>query len=347
MNYKKIISVCTMSLFSFTSLFAQKEVAFVQNEKEQKIDVMIDGKFFTAYLYGNKIDKPVLFPLVTASGTIVTRGFPLETRANERTDHPHHIGMWFNYGDVNGLDFWNNSDAIKAEEKSKYGSIRHQKIVALKPGKQKGTLEVSSNWVDINGKILIKETTILRFSGDANSRRVDRITTLTAQQEKVSFKDNKEGILGIRVTRELEMPSQKAEIFTDAQGLATKVAVLNNARVTGNFLSSKGITGNEVWGTRGNWCMIYGQKEGKDIAISIIDHPNNPGYPTYWHARGYGLFAANTLGQDVLSGGKEKLDFSLDAGKSVTFKYRVLVTDGNTPSKETLNKAAESFAKKS
>ncbi|MFV8328235.1 PmoA family protein [Flavobacterium sp. ZS1P14] len=346
MNYIKHISICAVSLFSFTNLFAQKPVAFVQNEKEQKIDVMIEGKFFTSYLYSNTIDKPVLFPLVTVSGTTVTRGFPLATRANERTDHPHHIGMWFNYGDVNGLDFWNNSDAIKTADKPKYGSIRHQKIVAVKSGPQKGELKVNSNWVDNNGKIVLKETTVLVFSGDDNSRTIDRTTTLTAQEEKVTFKDNKEGVLGIRVARELEMPSEKAEIFTDAQGLATTVAVLNNEGVTGNFLSSKGITGNEVWGTRDNWCMMYGQKNGEDIAISIIDHPNNPGYPTYWHARGYGLFAANTLGQEVLSGGKEKLNFSLDAGNSVTFKYRVMITNGNIPSKETLNKEAVSFAKK-
>jgi hypothetical protein len=346
MNYIKHISIFALSLFSFINLFAQKQVAFVQNEKEQKIDVMIEGKFFTSYRYSNTIDKPVLFPLVTVSGTTVTRGFPLATRANERTDHPHHIGMWFNYGDVNGLDFWNNSDAIKTEDKPKYGSIQHQKIVSVKSGPQKGELKVSSNWVDNNGKIVLKETTILVFSGDDNSRTIDRTTTLTAQEEKVTFKDNKEGLLGIRVARELEMPSKKAEIFTDAQGLATTVAVLNNEGVTGDFISSKGITGNEVWGTRGNWCMMYGQKNGEDIAISIIDHPDNPGYPTYWHARGYGLFAANTLGQEVLSGGKEKLNLSLDAGNSVTFKYRVMITNGNIPSKETLNREATSFAKK-
>lgn len=346
MNFIKYISICTLCLFSYTHVSAQKQVAFVQNEKEQKIDVLIDGQFFTAYLYGTKIDKPVLFPLVSVSGITVTRGYPLATRANERTDHPHHIGMWFNYGDVNGLDFWNNSDAIKKEDKPKYGSIRHQKIVAIKPGPYKGELEVSSNWVDINGKILLKETTLLVFSGDNNNRTIDRTTTLTAQNEKVTFKDNKEGVLGIRVTRELEMPSQKPEIFTDAQGIATKVAVLNNEGITGNFLSSEGITGNEVWGTRGNWCMMFGQKNGKDIAISIIDHPKNPGYPTYWHARGYGLFAANTLGQEILSAGKEKLNLSLEPGASVTFKYRVMVTDGSIPSKETLNKQAESFAKK-
>lgn len=76
---------------------------------------MIGGKLFTSYTYNNTIDKPVLYPLLTASGKIVTRGFPVAPRPFERTDHPHHIGLWFNYGDVNGLDFWNNSYAIKQE----------------------------------------------------------------------------------------------------------------------------------------------------------------------------------------------------------------------------------------
>ena len=205
---------------------------------------------------------------------------------------------------------------------------------------------VTSNWVDISGKILLSEFTTLTFSGDENSRTIDRATTLTAQQEKVSFKDNKEGFMGIRVARELEIPSQKAEIFTDANGVATKVAVLNNEGVTGTFLSSKGIVGNDVWGTRGNWCMMYGKKNSELVSIAIIDHPTNPGYPTYWHARGYGLFAANPLGQEPLSGGKEKLNFALEAGKSVTFKYSVVITNGITPSAEFLDKAAMSFSKK-
>lgn len=342
---KSIFLWCCMFFF-FSNAFSQQQVKFVQKENETKVEVLVGGKFFTAYIYDPKIDKPVLFPLQTASGVTVTRGFPLAPRANERTDHPHHIGMWLNYGDVNGLDFWNNSDAIATVDKPKYGSIRHQKILSVKDGAKKGVLVVTSNWVDISGKILIKELTTLTFSGDDNSRTIDRATTLTAQQEKVSFKDNKEGFMGIRVARELEIPSQKAEIFTDANGVATKVAVLNNEGVTGTFLSSKGIVGNDVWGTRGTWCMMYGKKNGELVSIAIIDHPTNPGYPTYWHARGYGLFAANSLGQEPLSGGKEKLNFALEAGKSVTFKYSVVITNGSTPSAELLDKAAISFSKK-
>lgn len=326
-------------------VFAQKEVKFLQKENEQRIDILIDGKLFTSYLYSNNIDKPVLFPLQTASSITVTRGFPLNTRPNERTDHPHHIGMWLNYGDVNGLDFWNNSYAIKEADKPKYGSIRHQKIIKAENGMNQGALVVSSDWIDNKGSVLVKEETTLIFRGDANSRTIDRISTLTAQKEKVTFKDNKEGMLGIRVCRELEIPSDKPEIFTDAQGVPTKVPALNNEGVTGTFLTSEGKTGNEAWGTRGKWCMMYGKKNGEPVSIVIVDHPGNPGYPTYWHARGYGLFAANPLGQEALSGGKEKLNFSLEAGKSVTFRYKVIINNGTTPTAEKLNKAAEAFSK--
>ncbi len=325
--------------------YSQQDVKFVRADKDKKVDVMIGGKFFTSYLYTDAIDKPVLFPLHTASGVTVSRGFPLNPRANERTDHPHHIGIWFNYGDVNGLDFWNNSYAIKPEDKPKYGSIRHQKIIKAEGGKTKGTLVVETNWVDHQNNVLLKETTTFVFSGNATDRIVDRTTTLTAQNSKVTFADNKEGVLGIRVARELEIPSDKPEIFTDAKGIPTKVAVLNNDGVTGNFLTSEGKTGNDVWGTRGKWCMMYGEKDKQPVAVTIIDHPSNPGYPTYWHARGYGLFAANTLGQAAFSGGKENLNFAMAPKQSVTFKYKVVISDGTIPTPDVLNKTAAAFAK--
>jgi hypothetical protein len=345
---KLTCNVVTIALFQslfLLNIYGQEAVTFVIKDKEKKVDVIIGGKFFTSYIYTSNIEKPVLYPLETASGVLVTRGFPLNPRPNERTDHPHHIGMWFNYGDVSGLDFWNNSYAIPDSVKYKYGSIKHQQIVSVENGKASGKLVILANWVDIKGKVLLKEKTSFVFSGDASHRVIDRTTVITAQQEKVSLKDNKEGILGIRVTRELEIPADKPEIFTDAQGIPTKVAALNNEGVTGNYLTSEGKTGNDVWGTRGKWCLMYGKKSNQDVSIAIFDHPGNPGYPTYWHARGYGLFAANNLGQEALSNGKDKLNFSLEPGKSATFKYRIVITNGVTPTAAQLDKIAENFSK--
>jgi hypothetical protein len=141
----------------------------------------------------------------------------------------------------------------------------------------------------------------------------------------VALTDNKEGMLGLRVARQLEIPSKKPEVFTDAAGRATTVASMNNEGVNGDYLTSEGKTGDAAWGTRGRWCTLSAKIGEEPVTIAILDHPANPGYPTYWHARGYGLFAANPLGQKALSDGKDELNFSLDPGKSVTFRHRLLI----------------------
>jgi len=305
-------------------------VEVVPNEAARRVDVLVDGQPFTAYIYPTTLKKPVLYPLRTASGKAITRGFPLEPRPGERVDHPHHVGLWFNYGDVNGLDFWNNSDAIRPEDAPKMGTILHRAIRKVESGKGQGALEVTMEWVDHKGKVLLREDTRFVFHAMGDVRAVDRITTLTALDEPVRFRDNKEGVLGLRVARALEHPSTRPEIFTDASGRPTAVPVLDNTGVTGKYRSSEGKEGEAVWGTRGRWTMLSGVIEGEPVTVAILDHPQNVGFPTYWHARGYGLFAANPLGQKALSDGKEELNFQLAAGQSVTFRHRLLILTGPT-----------------
>ncbi len=306
------------------------EVRVVVNEAAQRVDVLVDGKPFTSYIWPDTIKKPVLYPLRTAAGTLVTRGYPLEPRPGERIDHPHHVGLWFNYGDVNKLDFWNNSEAIKPAEKNRYGTIHHRKIKRVKSGKGRGELEVEMEWVTPDGKAIVREETTFIFHAAQNQRAIDRITRLTALDTRVVFADNKEGVLGLRVARQLEQPSNQPEVFTDASGKATTVAKLDNTGVSGLYQSSEGKTGDAVWGTRGKWTMLTGKIEQEELTLAILDHPKNPGFPTYWHARGYGLFAANPLGQEVFSNGKEKLNFTLEPQQSTTFRHRILILTGKT-----------------
>jgi hypothetical protein len=313
---------------------ATSAVRVVANEAARRVDVFVGDQPFTSYIWPDTIKKPVLNPLRTAQGTIVTRGYPQEPRPGERVDHPHHVGLWFNYGDVNGLDFWNNSEAIKPADKAKYGSIRHIKIKRATSGKTRGELVVETEWLTADGKAILREETTFVFHAAANQRAIDRITKLTAMDEKVIFRDNKEGVIGIRVARQLEQPSDKPEVFTDASGKPTAVPKLDNTGVTGNYRSSEGKSGDAVWGTRGKWTMLSGKIEQENITLAILDHPQNPGYPTYWHARGYGLFAANPLGQSVFSNGKEKLNFTLEAKQSATFKYRVLILSGDAKAED-------------
>ena len=306
-----------------------ERVEVVARDADRRVDVLVGGRPFTSYIYPTTIKKPVLYPLRTGSGTVVTRGYPLDPRPAERVDHPHHVGLWFNYGDVNGLDFWNNSDAIKPEQAPKMGTVVHRQVRTTQSGNGQGALEVTAEWVTHDGKALLREDTRFVFHAGAGGRRaIDRITTLTALGAPVSFTDNKEGVLGIRVARGLEQPSKSPELFTDASGRPTAVPVLNNEGVVGNYRSSEGREGDAVWGTRGRWTMLTGVVDNEPVTLAILDHPRNVGFPTYWHARGYGLFAANPLGQKALSNGKDELNFRLDAGQSTTFRHRILILSG-------------------
>ncbi len=315
----------------------KNKIQLFDDESGQKVDVLVDGKLFTSYLYTDTLPvlkKPVLYPIVSANGLTITRGFPLDPRPGERTDHPHHIGLWLNYGNVNGLDFWNNSDAIPKEREKEMGIIRNKKILGMKNDGNKAELTVAADWMNYKGDVLLKEKTIYVFTATDNSRIIDRITTLTALDKPVLFEDNKEGMIGMRMARQLELPSNKPVVLSDSHGKKTKVAKMDDAGGTGDYLNSNGVTGGDVWGKRAKWCALSGTIDSKDVTVVIMDHPQNVGYPTYWHARGYGLFAANPLGQKIFSKGKEELNFTLKPHESVTFKYRIEILNGKADKKE-------------
>ncbi|MDP9322724.1 MAG: PmoA family protein, partial [Acidobacteriota bacterium] len=217
-----------------TAAQAQR-IQVVPNEAGRRVDVIVDGKPLTSYIWPTTLKKPTLFPVRSANGTVVTRGYPLEPRKGERVDHPHHVGIWLNHGNVNGLDFWNNSDAIKADQASKYGTIVHRRIVEAKGGKDRGNLVIEADWLKPDGTVLLKEHTEFVFRGDAGSRTIDRTTTLTALGERVVFQDDKEGTFGMRVARGLELPYDKAEVLIDESGHPTPKPVLDNTGVSGQY----------------------------------------------------------------------------------------------------------------
>jgi hypothetical protein len=295
---------------------------------ERRVDVLVDGKPFTSYVWPERVSKPILYPIRTARGTIVTRGFPLDPRPGERVDHTHQAGYWFTFGDVDGVDFWGNSEAIPEAERAKMGVIRQREVVAAHGGAGRGDLEVRADWVMPGGAAALEEDTRFSFRADARSRTIDRVTTLVAKG-KVTFRDTKEGMLGLRVARGLEQPADKPEVFADATGKPTPVPVLDNTGVTGVFTSSEGLKGDAVWGSRARWMALSGRVGDEDVVLLLLDHPKNPGYPTYWHARGYGLFAANPFGPRAFSNGKEaERPYSIAPGRPAVFRHRLAILPG-------------------
>lgn len=339
-----ITAICIAVAPCLLSAQSKNRVTVEADKTKQKVYINIDGKPFTEFIFTDTMEKPFLYPIYAPNGQTITRGFPWNPQPGDPVDHPHHIGLWFNYENVNGLDFWNNSYNIAPEKKKQYGWIRTTKIEKTASGST-GTLTYHADWTDQAKNVLMQETTTYVFSVINNNRVIDRTTQFTAVQD-VTMPDVKDGMLGLRVAHELELPVKQTKEYKDDKGNITKVPAVKDSSVTGNYITSAGKEGDAAWGTRGNWCMLYGKKGGDDISIVMIDHPQNPGYPTYWHARNYGLFAANPLGQKVFSEGKETLNFKLAKGEKSSFKYRVVIASGKEKlSTKSIDELVSGFSK--
>ncbi len=269
----------------------------------QSLQVEIDGKPFTEFYFaGPATTKPYLHPLRSASGIRITRLFPMEAVAGEPQDHLHHRGLWFSHGDVNGIDFWANESSYAAPKQTNLGRIVMKKIVSLQGGEKSGAAEIIFDWEGPAHKVLLTEDRTMTFYAGPAMRTIDFDIRLTAR-EAIKFGDTKEGSFAMRLRPE----------FDDKHG--------------GQVRNAEGGEGEKkIWGKRSNWVDYSAEVEGEKLSVAIFDHPQNPNHPTRWHARGYALFAANPFGLvDFEKGTTEKGGLTVDAGKDIHFRYRVVI----------------------
>jgi len=280
-----------------------------------QITVTIDGQPFTALFCGPETQKPYLHPLRSASGKIVTRHYPMENVPGETHDHPHHRGLWFSHGNVNGFDFWSNEPS---QHGGKNARIALKNVASLAGGKESGAMNVIFDWMDPAGKTLLTESRTMTFYADPAKRVIDFDITLTPV-EKVTFGDTKEGTFAIRLAAPLEEPTRQSPAAP---------------RRTGLMVDSEGRRGEaQVWGHRANWVDYFGEMDGEKLGIAIFDHPSNPRHPTYWHSRSYGLFAANIFGlHDFLNDKSANGSMTVEPGQALRFRYRVIIHPGDTQS---------------
>jgi hypothetical protein len=222
------------------------------------------------------------------------------------------------------------------------GTIVFKRIVSTKSNAHSGELVVEETWITGENKPILEQTTRYIFSSDMHSRIIDQVIELKALS-RVVFHDDKEGLLGMRVAHWLESPEEKGGVFMDASGRPTKVDATDTSGVTGEYHTSEGIKGEAVWATRGRWCSLTGHTHDHTVTIAIFDHPKNAGYPTYWHARGYGLFAANPLGRSIFDPKLPALNFALEKDQTTTFRYRVVLLSHEATVGD-LDREADAFA---
>jgi hypothetical protein len=323
---------CSLSVFAPAGLRAGEPVEL--KRQGNRIHVRIGGQPFTAFYFGSESPKPFLHPLRTAGGIVVTRGFPMRKDiAGESTDHPHHRALFFAHGDVNGVDFWSEAEfaektpvqvagrTYQASAHLPHGRTVFSKLEGMKSNGDTGSFRARFRLVGPKGKVIADETQAYTFRGDEMTRTIDCEFTFYALTQPVKLGDTKEGTFAIRVVKALEESSGMK--MTDSEGRAGE---------------------KEIWGKRADWVDYSGVVEGHSVGIAILDHPANPKHPTYWHTRGYGLFAVNPFGErDFYNDPKRDGSVTIPAHGTLTFRYRVLIHDGDAETAQ-LAQAYERYA---
>lgn len=276
-------------------------------QEGNNLDVLVHKELFTRYDATTGPNKPYFYPLLAPGGKRLVRGYPVEKISGEvTTDHPHHRGLWFTHSDVNGEDYW--------LEKGVTGKTVHTGYRGIVSGAIFGEFHTGTDWINAAGKRIAQDERTFRIYDLTAGRVLDVEITIKATDGAITFGDNKDGVLGIRVPDSM------------------RVLIENKQRGAGHILSSTGEKDADAWGKRADWVDYYGPVEGETLGIAIFDHPQNFRHPTYWHVRDYGLFAANPFGiHDFVKGEpKGAGSFTLPAGKSQTFRYRLFFHKGTT-----------------
>jgi hypothetical protein len=273
-------------------------------QEPDRILVDVDGTPYTAFYLAPGGNKPYVYPLSTASGFVVTRHFPMEEFPGETKDHPHQRGLFFAHGEINGYNFWATEPNMNNPKK---GRMQLLKVADAKGGAKSGTVRALFDGQDPGGKAIMKETRTLTFFSDPKLRIIDYEVEIDPL-EKLTFGDTKEGTFGIRL----------ATSMTEAKGQGRMVS------------AEGGVMEEQVWGKRSPWVDYDGPVDGQAVGVAIFDHPSNPRYPTYWHSRVYGLFAANIFGVRDFTGDKSKDgSMTIEPGHPLRFRYRVVIHTGD------------------
>ena len=278
-----------------------------------QIDVTIDGKPFTTYYFDPEMAKPYLMPLRTASGAVITRGFPVRNDVSKGDPkasafEPHQRPLYFGHANIDGLDFWGESvfDRYYDDHRHQaYGHMVLKSIDEIKSDGEVGRIRARFTLNDPSNRVVAEESQSFTFRGDAQVRIIDCEFVLYAIAGPLDIGDTKEGTFGIRLAPELSAP-------------------------LGRMLNSHGAVGEKaIWGKPADWVNYDGVISGKAVGIAVFDSPTSFRHPTTWHARAYGLFAANPFGlREFTNDPSKDGSWTVPEGKSVTFRYRVLIHEG-------------------
>lgn len=271
------------------------------------LTILVDGKLFCEY-WVNQGAKPFLWPIIGPHGIQMTRDYPMKYVDGEKHDHPHQRSFWFTYGNVNGLDFW-------TEFGEQRGRTVHREFVEKSAKGNTATIVTRNDWLGPDDKKHLEDERRIVLRADGDARIIDFDITLKATAGDVVFGDTKEGAFGIRIPTKLDVDPEKNKPRAEGEG--------------GHIVNSDGLTDKDAWGKPARWVDYHGPLEGRTVGVAILNHPSSFRFPTRWHVRTYGLFAANPFGVHDFEPGSKETPYTLVSGEELALRYRVIFHEGD------------------
>lgn len=272
------------------------------------VDFLVNGSLFTRYDTTTGPAKPYFYPVNSPTGKQIVRHWPMQEVEGETRDHPHHRGLWFTHGEMNGVDFWG--------EGKNTGKTVHTGYERTESGPVYGHLRAKTDWITPENKKIaedVRDVTVYRLR---DGFLMDFVIAIRAIGGPLHWGDTKEGTFALRVADSLRADVGKGKV------------------AEGHIENARGETQGATWGKPAAWCDYYGPVDGETVGIAIFDHPQNLRHPTTWHVRTYGLFAVNPFGlhdfDPALKNNKTAGELITPEGQASTFRYRLFVHKGAT-----------------
>jgi hypothetical protein len=299
----------------------------------ERIEFRHGKRLVTTYHLAASVAKPYFYPVNSPAGVPLTRGWPMVLQPNEQLDHVHQKSAWFCHGDViaegipneskikgiKGIDFWSEAPG--------HGRIVCTSVETPMMKKDHAWVVTHNEWRTSGGKKVLDETRTIHLYDIGPAQLIVMDSDLLASTTAVTFGDTKEGSFGVRVRKDLTEAKGKGRL-TNAEGHV-----------------GEGKNGNRdkkgCWGLVSDWCDYSGKLDGKERGLTIFADPSNP-YPSAWHARGYGLMAANPFGRGKSGyvGLKGRTDLvKLAKGEHLKLRYGLYLHEGDVKA----GKVAEAY----
>jgi hypothetical protein len=222
-----------------------------------KINVTINGKYFTSYIFSEDEKYPFFYPVNgPLSGGSVT--------SMRNAEYPHHSSLFFGCDLVNGGNYW--------QEGLERGRIISVNTEIIRQGGDTAIITDECIWSRPGAISPVKDT------------RKFIITAPSATIIQIDVEIMMEMLIDVTI--------KKTNHSLFSARMAADLSVKNG----GTMINAEGLLGEPgTFGKGSPWIDFYGKRGTITEGLAIMQHPSNPWYPSPWFTRDYGFMSPTPM----------------------------------------------------